>query len=558
MLDKKLDKYSKIIYICILFFVVGLIVFIATNFNTNRFSTPNDKDVIHYNEWELYDENGNYISSYESLDVDIAADETVVLKATLPNDLPHDYCLGFHSSHSDVHIYADGQIIFSFYKGDNPFGNTSGYGYHMIHDIYEYEDQIIEISLSSPYGIATLPQIELGSSSALFFHQLALSSIPFALSIVTLFIGLLIVAYGIYTIVRANVNRSFIFLGLFTMTLGFYTSNEQTIMLILTGNNVYSAYASFYALMLMPIPFVFFVKELYTNKDHLCWYVIVFINFANLTIQTLLQVLNIIDLKNMLWITHAIYAVTICTAIALTIYEVIKHKVTTSLKLNIICIFVIATFLFADIFFYYTVDYYEPSILGTIGFLIYIFVVGCHSIHENTSLLVKGRQAEQYKTLAYIDNLTKIGNRTAHDAYLKEADLEKHSYIIGMFDLNDLKYHNDTFGHEIGDKYIVSSAMIIKEAFGELSNDNCYRIGGDEFCVILEDKSVNDFLMAYEKLNYLINEFNLTSDELSIHIAVGYAQYDPKTDHDLKETRSRADAMMYKNKFMMKEQLSAK
>ena len=54
----------------------------------------------------------------------------------------------------------------------------------------------------------------------------------------------------------------------------------------------------------------------------------------------------------------------------------------------------------------------------------------------------------------------------------------------------------------------------------------------------------------------LIDDYNSTSDNLKIHIAAGYAIYDASIDHDLKETRSRADAMMYNNKFTMKQKLN--
>jgi diguanylate cyclase (GGDEF)-like protein len=54
-----------------------------------------------------------------------------------------------------------------------------------------------------------------------------------------------------------------------------------------------------------------------------------------------------------------------------------------------------------------------------------------------------------------------------------------------VFDINNLKVVNDKFGHEYGNKLIVSSANAIVAIFGE---ENTYRIGGDEFAVIIENE----------------------------------------------------------------------
>lgn len=555
MKNERIDKYCKFIYLGFVVFFISLVIYIVFNFKTNMYSHVDESKTIVIDNWELYTEDGTYLGLYGNTPLNVAPDEFIVMRTRLPYILPYDYCMGFSSSHLNLFVYAGNELIYEFSTGDNCFGHTPGYGYHMIPQIYKYSDKEIEIYISSPYGITVLPEIELSSAKTLFFRQLALSTLPFGISIITLMIGIFILCYGIYTIIKANVNKSFLFLGLFTITLAIYTANEQTVFLLMTGNHVVSAYLSFITLMIMPIPFILFLKELYTNNNHIAWYIVIGLNFLNLTATTLLQVLNIADYRETLTATHIMYIITITTTVVMTIYELIKYKLTTSMKLNLICISVVAVFLIAALVVYYKSDQQEPTVLGNLGFLIYIIVVGIHSIKSNTSLLAKGRQAEKYRSLAYTDNLTGLKNRTSHDAHLTHSDTSIHRYIIAMFDLNELKYYNDNLGHEVGDKYIVTSANIIKAAFGSLADDHCYRIGGDEFCAIFEDKTVEDFNSAYETFCKLIDEFNSTSSDLQIHIATGYAEYDSSIDSDLKETRSRADAMMYKNKFMIKQKM---
>lgn len=549
----RFENLFKKSYLLLVFAAFTFIVYILCNFTQNAYSKENRLDSISLNDWNIYTPSGEYLGS-ASDNITATDNEVLILKTTLPDALPYDFCMGFYTSHMNIHVYADGELLYEFSKGESDFGNTPGYGYHLVSQLYQYAGSEVELHISSPYGITVFPDVILASAESLFFLQLAESTIPFAIAIISFIIGLLILAYGIYTIIKANVNRSFLFLGLFTMTLGLYTINEQTIFLFITDNHVFSSYLSFVTLMLLPIPFILFLKELYTNKKHIFWHILLTIDFISILAVFALQIFDIKDFKETLIVTHITFAIIIVAIFVFTIYELVKYKLTTSMKLNIVCIIIIAIFMTADMMLYYISNGISPVFLGNLGFLIYIVVVGCHSIRANTTLIARGRQAEKYRTLAYRDNLTGIYNRTAHDNDLANADIKAHRYIIGMFDLNNLKYYNDHLGHEIGDKYITTCADIIKDAFSNITNDRCYRIGGDEFCVILKDKSIDDYLNAVDRMNDSVNAFNKESDDLQIHIASGYAEFDLHLDKNLKETRSRADAMMYKNKFLMKQQ----
>lgn len=120
-----------------------------------------------------------------------------------------------------------------------------------------------------------------------------------------------------------------------------------------------------------------------------------------------------------------------------------------------------------------------------------------------------------------------------------------------MFDLNDLKKCNDTQGHEQGDRYIMCGTQIIKESFGDIGK--CYRMGGDEFCVLLENVSLEECGQRVKRLKELVEEHNKAyPDEFPVQIACGYEIYDEKTDFDFGDTLRRADKMMYHEKFIMK------
>ena len=119
-----------------------------------------------------------------------------------------------------------------------------------------------------------------------------------------------------------------------------------------------------------------------------------------------------------------------------------------------------------------------------------------------------------------------------------------------MFDLNNLKKCNDTLGHMEGDRYLTDSADLIKKIFEGYGK--VYRIGGDEFCVIMKNSSEEEIEGLIRMLMQEESVYNESSEMVCMQIAAGYARYDPRLDADLDKTRSRADMLMYENKKWLK------
>ena len=102
------------------------------------------------------------------------------------------------------------------------------------------------------------------------------------------------------------------------------------------------------------------------------------------------------------------------------------------------------------------------------------------------------QEVAQMDELAHKDSLTGIKNKAAYDEATARLD-EKISdaradFCIVMIDVNFLKKINDTYGHERGNIYLMNAVKLICAVFGE---ENVYRIGGDEFVVILEGEKVS-------------------------------------------------------------------
>ena len=161
-------------------------------------------------------------------------------------------------------------------------------------------------------------------------------------------------------------------------------------------------------------------------------------------------------------------------------------------------------------------------------------------------------QAEIMDRAANMDALTKVHNKRAYYIEAKRLDENKCKYGIVLLDLNDLKGINDNYGHEKGDISIQTVCNIVCQVFNPMS---VYRVGGDEFIVILEDGEFENREELVTKVKELFKQ-NESNDSLSpwerVSAAVGYAVYDPNSDEHVAGVMQRADAEMYENKKEMK------
>ena len=169
----------------------------------------------------------------------------------------------------------------------------------------------------------------------------------------------------------------------------------------------------------------------------------------------------------------------------------------------------------------------------------------------NTTVTHLRNYTTNMETLAYQDAMTKVKNPASYK--LATENLEKQiregvaRFAVVMFDLNRLKQINDRYGHKAGDQAIKIAAGLICRAFPYSS---VYRIGGDEFAVILQG-------VEYENRASLIMEFDKRVEENkakaqaayeAVSIARGISVYDPQVDSTYQQVFERADTEMYKKK----------
>lgn len=144
--------------------------------------------------------------------------------------------------------------------------------------------------------------------------------------------------------------------------------------------------------------------------------------------------------------------------------------------------------------------------------------------------------------LYQVDSMTELLNRRAYE--INKMLLKKRAYIV-FFDVNNFKSINDRFGHDVGDCCLKCVAGAIRKTYDK--NGLCYRIGGDEFCVIIDKKThLCNIELLNEKFANLLTKKNCNNVAIP-SVAIGYAVFDPKNS-EITEVIRYADEQMYLNK----------
>ena len=167
------------------------------------------------------------------------------------------------------------------------------------------------------------------------------------------------------------------------------------------------------------------------------------------------------------------------------------------------------------------------------------------------------REKEQFQELktawklAYTDALTGVKTKLAYLEKGEQIDRQIADGTIGelaiaVFDVNDLKLVNDTLGHETGDAFINEACHLI---CGIFKKSPVYRVGGDEFVVILENDDYKERHRLLQAFNRQIETNRCNND---VVIAVGMVEYKPGEDKSYKRLFDRADWQMYQRKRELK------
>ena len=456
--------------------------------------------------------------------------------------------LMFYSQHQTVVVEVDGKLLYTRSLKTDSILHTTGRNCEMVSVPENTRSILVTLTNCNLDKQVSDPVFYQGDGVHMFRHELLKAGIPMLLGIMNVVLGILMLIYWLFVHHWAYVSKSMLYLGILTTDLGAWFCLETSSSILLSQNPVFHSYVTRMLLLLLPIPFMMFVRHYLKARDRYLCRIFVWLDVAEIAVVLFLQLMDIRDLTQTLWMTHVMIGLAVLYFIYTICNKFYHHTTTHALWICTIGIIILIGALFSDMYNYYQGSQ-DIEIVGRIAMLLFIVTLACDTAFVSLKEIDAGRRAALYRELAEKDLLTGCYNR---NAYYEDTSRCKKltNLLLFAFDLNNLKYYNDKFGHDCGDQYITDASHILRKIFSRYGK--LYRIGGDEFCVLIDDHNTCDISHLICCLRKEESIYNASSRNIHLQISCGYAVFDPRTDADLDALQKRADQNMYENKKQLK------
>ena len=545
---KKIKWYHILIYLCFAFSI--LIV------SYSMFAYRNDSVKFKDNSIELLSKGWKYINNdgkEKNIEIpnklNVKKDEKTVIIRKIPNKNLNDMAVLFSTYHTFVKVYADNELIYSYgKKKELPFGNTPGSLWDLVEISSKYKGKELKIELTSPYNkySGKIPKILYGSRADLLLYTLKRSLPLMIFSIIPFAFGVIALVF-FFVFYKLWGSLKLLNLSILLIISSLWGLSESKFFQFYFGNAFATEVATFLFLAMVLMATSILLKEIGIIKDTKKFKLYFLIDFAVYVIINVLQLLNIADYFNTLFLVHSSSILT-CIFISIDVYKnMLHHKKKVFSKYFVYGFSILFVCGILDTLEFYLYDVFGNGFFLRIGLLLFMIFIVIWYMKTYINMAKENIEKKVYEKLAYTDPLTLKKNRRAFNKELLTLKETSKKGTIIFADINNLKVINDTYGHEEGDKAII----IVSKALERFTD--IYRLGGDEFCVIAREKGkdevkniINDIVLDTELLTKN-NKFKIT-------LAYGYEEYDANTK-DINDVVNKADKNMYINKKRIKENM---
>ena len=454
-------------------------------------------------------------------------------------------------------VFADGEQIYA-YRPEQYGLLGKSYGMY-IHAIPVPEDANVLTVRLTPIFPDTPPAL-LGATmedAGMFMGDMFAEGIPgFCVCLLMLILGvIMIVSQGAFPLRNPNGSRPMEVstLGFFAVLVAIWSVNDTLILQILTQSPAIVRLMNYMTFIFLPYFIVSFIASAAHQHNSPLLSILFAIICVNFVLNVSLTVTGVSDYFELVKFSQAVILIALVMA-AYFVISAVRHRQIEKrfLRIFLVGICLIAVGAIVDLlkFRISTNVLQSTSLYARMGSLLFLMLIGLYLIQENHRIQTENSRA--LERLAYTDGLTGMKNRLAFNKV--ESDLPKGFDATGMviqYDINDLKKVNDMYGHAEGDRHIIGAAGIIRDSIRGLGE--CYRVGGDEFVVILTGAEAEATAQdAIERMEKLTEAYNAREKPpVRLDIAYGMAMF-TGSDGDIEKSVRLADQRMYECKSLKK------
>lgn len=480
--------------------------------------------------------------------------DTLVLRKLLPKKIENDTYLFFRASHQKVKAYIDGKEIYRFGWDEKLFyGKSPACAWILVPILKEQAGEALQIELTgvyTPYA-GRVNGFFIGDKSSILTYLVTnrIGSIFICAALLILGFGMLVVAF----ILRSGkATKSLFRLAVLSMLVGVWSACTANVLQVLFEDVYTLLNLEFLTFSLLLPTTLWFLDSFDYYKDRKVMHLFFWSSVIVAVGIHLLQFFNLADYMETVSVHHILMGIFI-TYLAIDAMKALFRKRASRevriLTVSVIMIVFLSGLDLLKFYFYITID---DGFFTRIGMLLFIIIWASEIIQNMSKLIVKMTQTQLLEILAYQDQMTGLKNRSAFEEKMQECrENDMGEVYIIEFDMNDLKMINDNCGHAIGDQVIKGIADKLKKEFEE--NGISYRIGGDEFCVIVPKTPMVNEEFIMEKIVRVKAAVHTFGEELNLNLSLasGFSETTGKDD-DIDAVYRQADKRMYTDKQQMK------
>lgn len=527
----------------------GMVIWFAISADTANMAFYNDKVYTMDGEFNLQYKGGTMVVNPPT---EVATDvgDTMVITKVLNKEEVKGNSIMFYARQSHVNVYVgEEQLIRDLSGRKMPFEMTAGAYWYFFRLPADWEGKELRIEIQAEVArfAGEIPTIYTGNMSAFIYMVVQNGTFAMLTCVPVLVFGLMLVAFGIFSF-NKDIKSRLVLLGFFAITTSIWNLLEARITQVFYRDVQLANIVLFSCYYMVPCIAACYLHTYRSFRKFKIMTVLMYVMGGIYIVLQVLQAASVIRYVDFVPLGYIMIGVVI---IGVIVNYFLHRRQTKRVENGAVyrAMILLAVFCLIDVFRYNISPQLQTAQFSKIGFLLFFFYLGFSVITQMNEAAIKERENLIYKRLAFIDNMTQINNRTAFEQKLhtmRQKTQVEPTYFF-MADMNNLKYINDTYGHSAGDHAVIEIANTLAECF---EDGECYRIGGDEFCVITEGVSEDKIIQYRDEVRNILRKKSATLD-YDIVVAVGYCKLE---QGNIDECFNTADALMYKDKADLKQE----
>lgn len=451
--------------------------------------------------------------------------------------------LGFFSEKQTVRVAVNGVQLYNWQRQGAPaWLKTYGWLLHIVDIPLSSREMTVCVSLKAevPGAEGVCSEMCIGTRSEIMNLMLKRYQAQGIIACVIEVIGLFLLFLYVCFRKMFTKDRTIFVLALLSIAAGLWQLEESKIFYVFCPNPMVHWVCDYMMFLTMPPLIVALSEEMTGCHSDILFHMLFWLALIMSIVECVLQFCGILTFTQMLLPIQVLVVVTCVYVLIKTVIGIKQNNKKTKIYLPAVVILVVGI---VGEFIYYYIYKSASAVFFGLTLLPFFIYLGVNAYRESSKRFHDAEQSAIYHNLAFTDFSTGVLSRTAYYDYMDHCTFDS-EYDLYVFDLNNLKIINDTYGHLVGDKVIKVFAECASKAFEKTGT--VYRAGGDEFVVVCRNAKPEELLQNEQTFLKLAASRKDIPVELSA--SYGSAHFIPETRDDFFYAQKEADSLMYKMK----------